>query len=303
MSWEQARECEGSEDCKCVWRICATCRLPPAVLSSRAPLRPGSPESPFVANPGVAGRHPHEFLGAHDLPRRILYSPISATPRRRRRRRRPGLGSQDRSARRHSWNLVCTFILPPSTFLSRPPFLLFSFFFYFSALPSSPALRSAVAGVARRTAGNKWPLMDFLDVCARATELRCSQTGPSKYGGTLNYRNRCSPPLSLSLFPFSTVSICASLFLPFGRSQLYYPIDDENFSPSTPWPCVRVRGELSVFANNLGDIAVTSSKPLSLSPLLAVIFQAVSVALSARQCHFIRRILVVVVRIIIICSS
>lgn len=107
--------------------------------------------------------------------------------------------------------------LPLSSFYFSFFFILFPSLLRFSSpslVPLPPfALRFAVARVARRTAGNKWPLMDFLDVCARAAELRCSQAGSRKYGGTLNYRNRC-----LSLFLLYSISLALSISVPLFRS-------------------------------------------------------------------------------------
>jgi len=105
---------------------------------------------------------------------------------------------ETKRTRRHSRNLVCTFILPPSTFLLRSS--IFPFFFSLSFTFSLPyrLFDSLSQSEWHGTVENKWPLMDFLDVRSRAdadaAELRCSQEclSPRKYGGTLNYRNRCS---------------------------------------------------------------------------------------------------------------
>lgn len=191
------------------------------VLSNRS-RSPSSAET-SLPNPGVVGHHPRAgFPARTTYPGAFFTLPSTRRPshRRRCRRRRcpPGSSPASRRTRRHSWNLVCTFILPPSTFplptsRSFALFLHLSLFLFSSfdllCLSPPPALPPLFDSLSQLewhgTAGNKWPLMDFLDVRSRAAELRCSQEcspGPPKYGGTLNYWNRwLSSHLSLSLSP------------------------------------------------------------------------------------------------------
>lgn len=125
---------------------------------------------------------------------------------------------------------------PPLLHLSLPPFF----------LPFSRSISRLFDSLSQSewhgAVGNKWPLMDFLDVRSRA-ELRCSQEclGPRKYGGTLNYRNRwfSSLPLLLSLslaLSYRSFPVLSVL----DRSQLRDLIDaDENFPPSRRYGRVR----------------------------------------------------------------
>lgn len=176
----------------------------------------------------------------------------------------PGLSLESKRTRRHSRNLVCTFILPPSTSLPRSfPFLFFSSLSFALPLPRGCRLFDSLSQSEWHGAvGNKWPLMDFLDVRSRADadamELRCSQEclGPSKVrrNSTLQESlvliSALPQPPSLPFF----LSPLPRLLSTFGRSQLRDLIDaDENFR-ATMVVC-----ELFAFANNLDDIAVTST--------------------------------------------
>lgn len=87
--------------------------------------------------------------------------------------------------------------------------------------------------------------------------------GSRKYGGTLNYRNRCLSSRSIS-FPLRSL-----LFQRSADHQLHDPISvDENFSPRRFFsrPCA-FAANFPSFANNLGDISVTSAARATSLPL------------------------------------